>query len=143
MDFEADEVRDVLEVDGVVYALVNDFQKKGGGDGGEGMSKSRGKGTPIKISKNGPPLSAGSLPRPSKSKARSAVYRIDGSGAAEQLFMLPKGYMTAIRRAPGVGATPGDGANDIFVSEGSAGRVYRLVSPAGGRSLWTCPSARF
>jgi hypothetical protein len=115
-DFEAEEVRAIVRAPSGLYVAVNDFENVSSPLVIPGPVAA--KGTKIVLGIGGPPSSAGSLPRPSGRKAKSAVYRLEADGHIEQVFASPDGYLTALSVAD-------DGS--VYAAAGTQGHVYRLL----------------
>lgn len=114
-DFEATEVRAVLQVGEAIYAAVNAFEPEGEA---ASQSKDKGaKGTPIAGGGKTTPVAAGRLPRAGASKAKGAIYRLDPSGAVEPLLTLDSGYFTSLAADP---------QGHVHAATGSDGKVYRI-----------------
>ena len=147
-DFEADEVRAITRVGSTTYVAVNDFDGAststesssssissllsaggtGGSGGSSGTSTTSGgsagttptatKGTRITIGGVGAPVAAGGGGRGGSARGKGAVYRLEDSGAIEQVFALSDGYLT--------GLLP-DRNGEILAAAGTQGKVYRLL----------------
>ena len=114
-DFDADEVRAIVRVKGAIYLAVNDFDNPADAKEPPPPGPQVAKGTRIVP---GPAPASAAIPRADAVKARAAIYRLDDSGAIEQLFALPDGYFTALAL---------DARGQLYAASGSQGKLYRIA----------------
>lgn len=125
-DFEADEVRAVAKVGKDVYVAVNRFE---GGEPEPVAKDKSAKGTPL-VTGGTSPAAPGTLPRPGAPKGKGAVYRLEPSGAIEEILSLDTGYFTAL--------LAGDKGH-VFAAAGTEGKVYRVDAEGNGVLMLDVP----
>ncbi len=118
-DFDADEVRAIARTGTSTYLAVNDFEPSLDGGALGLASATTPKGTKIQVATGGTPASAGALPRPGQVKSKAAVYRLEDSGAIEQVASLADGYYTSL-----VALENGD----VLAAAGTGGKIYRIAA---------------
>lgn len=109
-DFDGNEIRAIVRVQGATYLAVNAFERSNDGNSG---------GHPVKNGKPapGPSPASGAQPRSDQVKAHAGVYRLDDSGRLEQVLSLTEGYFTSL-------AAGSDG--NVYAGSGAQGKVYRI-----------------
>lgn len=125
-DFEADEVRAVAKVGKDIYVAVNRFE---GGEPEPVAKDKSAKGTPL-VTGGKSPAAPGTLPRPGAPKGKGAVYRLEPSGAIEEILSLDTGYFTALLAGE---------KGHVFAAAGTEGKVYRVDAEGNGVLMLDVP----